>query len=126
MAQDPFRTNRRSAIRLAVLLAAVLAALLYRCTQPGGQQSAPAAKATRSLPQQPGRFDFYLLDITHEAAWCEDGNERRGQCRQVDRSLANKRPLVLHGLWPENLRPDAYPTECGSTEIGRASCRERV
>ncbi len=125
MAQDPFRNNRRSAIRLAGLVAAVLAALFYRCTQPGGQPSAPApaskhapgAKATRSRPQQAGRFDFYLLDITHEAAWCEDGNERRGQCRQVDRTLANKRPLVLHGLWPENLRPGAYPTECGSAAL---------
>jgi ribonuclease T2 len=100
---------------------AVLAALLYRCTQPGGQPSAPpaakpapTAQSTRSPPRQAGSFDFYLLDVTHEAAWCEDGNERRGQCRQLDRSLANKRPLVLHGLWPENVRPGAYPSECGS------------
>lgn len=122
MAQDPFRNRRRSAIRIAGLLTAALAVMLYRCGQPPGQQAAPvpqrqAAPAGQRAARPAGGFDFYLLDVTHEPAWCEDGNERRGQCRRLDRLLANKQPLVLHGLWPENLGPGSYPSECGSAAL---------
>ncbi|MDW8257828.1 MAG: hypothetical protein RML32_00120, partial [Gammaproteobacteria bacterium] len=65
----------------------------------------------------PVAFDFYLLSLTAEAAWCADGNEREPQCRAVDARLAAERPLVLHGLWPENTAPDTYPSFCAATAL---------
>ena len=109
--ENPANPDRRSgrsrklAFRLAGLVAAVLTVLLYRCAQP------PTPERT---PLQAGHFDFYLLDLTHEAAWCEDGNARRDQCRRLDAALANKRPLVLHGLWPENRQAGTYPENCAA------------
>lgn len=58
------------------------------------------------------RFDFYLLALTLEPAFCEDGNQHIGQCRALDAAAFARTPLVLHGLWPEGLRPGSYPRDC--------------
>ena len=52
-------------------------------------------------------FDFYLLAMTVHAAFCADGHERKAECR-----VRGQRPLVIHGLWPENLEPRTYPHDC--------------
>lgn len=62
--------------------------------------------------RQRARFDFYLLALTLEPAFCEDGNQRIGQCRALDAAAFARTPLVLHGLWPEGLRPGSYPRDC--------------
>ena len=68
----------------------------------------------RELPRggAPARFDFYLLALTLEPAFCEDGNARIGQCRALDAEAFRRTPLVLHGLWPERRQPNAYPRDC--------------
>ncbi|MFO1426008.1 MAG: hypothetical protein U1F11_03345 [Steroidobacteraceae bacterium] len=59
------------------------------------------------------RFDFYLLALTLEPAFCEDVERRSlGQCRALRREDVARTPLVLHGLWPENLEPGTYPRDC--------------
>jgi ribonuclease I len=99
--------RRPRRLTMAGLLAALLSALIYRYA--GNTQS---QRSGANNDATPGRFDFYLLDLTHEAAWCEDGNENRVQCRALDAASNADRPLVLHGLWPEYRKPGAYPEYC--------------
>lgn len=111
MALDqPRRRRRRRQLTWAGLLAALIAALVARF---------PADKDAKPARQQamPGQFSFYLLDLTHEAAWCELGNRDLRQCRNLDRVTADRRPLVLHGLWPEFDAPGTYPTNCGTRSL---------
>ncbi len=111
------RRRRRPAMTLAGLLAAVLTALLYRCSDTAATKTAAA----------PGSFDFYLLDVTHESAWCDDGNSQKGQCRRLDRAAVDTRPLVLHGLWPEYQSPGSYPSNCAAQPLRLSSAlRERL
>jgi ribonuclease I len=53
------------------------------------------------------KFDFYLLAMTVHSAFCADGHESKAECR-----ARGQRPLVIHGLWPENLEPRTYPHDC--------------
>lgn len=93
------------------------------------EYGAPRARVARDAPrrearEQPwrdsrdgsaprrARFDFYLLALTLEPAFCEDGNQHIGQCRALDAAAFARTPLVLHGLWPEGLRPGSYPRDC--------------
>lgn len=52
-------------------------------------------------------FDFYLLALTVHAAFCTDGHTNTPECR-----TRTPRPLVIHGLWPENRVPRTYPHDC--------------
>ncbi len=75
--------------------------------------STPAAGARETAAA--GRradFDFYLLSLTLEPAFCEDGNQRIGQCRALDDESFARTPLVLHGLWPEAREAGRYPRDC--------------
>jgi len=69
-------------------------------SKPGRAVQAPAATARSD-------FDFYLLALSLHAAFCADGHERQSECHG-----AVRRPLVIHGLWPENLAPRTYPHDC--------------
>jgi len=75
---------------------------------------APRESASRE-PAASGRradFDFYLLSLTLEPAFCDDGNQRIAQCRALDVEAFERTPLVLHGLWPEAREPGRYPRDC--------------
>jgi ribonuclease T2 len=90
-------------------LAAALLAWLLACAAGG---VAPAAAAGTV------RFDFYLLALTLEPAFCEDEDRARlGQCRQLRAADVARTPLVLHGLWPENLKPGTYPHDCNGPAL---------
>lgn len=70
----------------------------------------PVATATgHERVAAPGRpaFDFYLLALTVHPAFCADGRSHMQECR-----ARSPRPLVIHGLWPENLAPGKYPRDC--------------
>jgi ribonuclease T2 len=63
--------------------------------------------------QQPGEnFDFYLMALSLHPAFCEDGNANKRDCRIASAADNARRPLVIHGLWPENRKPEAYPRDC--------------
>ncbi|MCU0757683.1 MAG: hypothetical protein MUF07_00590 [Steroidobacteraceae bacterium] len=105
--------TRKLLAGLGVLLAALLAAR----ERPAPPPAAPRAVAAATVPAaSPGtrraRFDFYLLALTVEPAFCEDGNQRIGQCRALDAAAFARTPLVLHGLWPEDRAPGRYPRDC--------------
>ena len=68
------------------------------------------AVAAPSVRQAAGsstpKFDFYLLSMSLHAAFCAD-HAGKPECR-----ARGQRPLVIHGLWPENLTPRTYPHDC--------------
>ena len=138
--RDAGRRRRRRRTTGAGLAAAVLSALVYQCS--GKPVQAPvnrSAETSRHRSErsasrsEPGavpantagnadslggsRFDFYLLALTFESAFCDDGNQQRGQCRALDATTFRSTPLVLHGLWPENLQPETYPHDCGAERV---------
>ena len=79
------------------------------------QDNAAAARLPKEAANTAGagaKFDFYLLAMTAHAAFCADGHERERECR-----VRGQRPLVIHGLWPENLEPRTYPHDCPAPEL---------
>jgi len=90
--------RRRRSLTLGGVVVAVLVALAWQ--------------AGDFAPARPARFDFYLLALTLEPAFCENGNQRLGQCRALDDAAFRRTPLVLHGLWPEVRQPGAWPRDC--------------
>jgi ribonuclease T2 len=74
------------------------------------------------------RFDFYLLALTLEPGFCDDVQHARlGQCRRLRAADVARTPLVLHGLWPENLRPGTWPRDCNGAQFAlQPQTRERL
>ena len=114
--RDALRQRRRRGATVAGLAAAVLSVLLYQCSGKPGQgpsgRSASRIESVEEPAHTPGysgsldvrsasRFDFYLLALTFESAFCDDGNQQRRQCRALDDATFRSTPLVLLGLWPE-------------------------
>ena len=114
----------------------MLSALVYQCSGnrapgPATRYAEPASSREQrhAAPAGSGvssggsgtagasRFDFYLLALTFESAFCADGNQQRRQCRALDEATFRSTPLVLHGLWPENLQPETYPHDCGADRM---------
>jgi ribonuclease T2 len=130
------RRRRRRGMSGAAVVAAALSAVLYQCNQ-APKESAPAAPtATRASPEsgaasgsareisstnnfrQSGEsFDFYLMAMSLHPAFCEDGNTNKKDCRVLSAEDHARRPLVIHGLWPENLRAEAYPRDCPGPKL---------
>lgn len=67
----------------------------------------------RQKPVAPAaKFDFYLLALSLHPAFCADGHARMPEC-----SGGSSRVLVIHGLWPERLKPGAYPRDCPASPL---------
>lgn len=94
------------------VLVALIGAL-PACNSPDDSVKSPAVQQATAQAARPAntaaaaKFDFYLLAMTAHAAFCADGHQRERECRMRD-----QRPLVIHGLWPENLEPRTYPHDC--------------
>jgi ribonuclease T2 len=112
--------------KLVLAVVTVITALAWHAARaPGGKTNdaavavtpsgrpKPAARAAQGAPERAGpKFDFYLLAMTVHAAFCADGHERQQECRAKP-----MRPLVIHGLWPENLKPRTYPHDCAAPPL---------
>ncbi len=91
-----------------LVVGAVVAWYAWRMS--GDSAAHPIATATGHGPAAPAArpaFDFYLLALTVHPAFCADGRAHIPECR-----ARSPRPLVIHGLWPENLAPRTYPRDC--------------
>lgn len=71
----------------------------------------------RPVKQRAAAFDFYLLALTVESAFCEDNQRPLQQCQRLSRQSFAQMPLVLHGLWPERNQPETYPRDCGGGRL---------
>lgn len=107
---------------MVLAVVAVVAALAWNAVRdspgtkdvPGGKTDDKAITVTPSGGPKPAmqagagpKFDFYLFAMTVHAAFCADGHQRQPECR-----TKQTWPLVIHGLWPENLAPRTYPHDC--------------
>lgn len=97
-------------------------------------RSAPAAAAGTTPPtgtnnfNQPNEsFAFYMMALSLHPAFCENGNDSKKDCRALSAQDHERRPLVIHGLWPENLQPESYPRDCAGDRLSlSASLRTRL
>jgi ribonuclease I len=108
--------NHKPGATVAVFITcgvAIFAALNSRRDEAPREVDPPPAATAKRAENRPGtaparaEFDFYLLAMTLHAAWCDDGNGKRRECR-----TGSDIPLVVHGLWPERLAPRTYPRDC--------------
>lgn len=114
---DPFQPRRRRrGATAAGLLAAVLSAVAYQCTGKPDRHGPSQAAGTQAARTNES-FDFYLLALSLAPAFCEDGHQRQRECRSLDAQSFAATPLTLHGLWPENLRPESYARNCRATAL---------
>src|SRR4051794_30018890 len=83
---------------------------------PSAAQPPPIREETRErekpVAPRAADFDFYLMTLGSLAAFCADGHARLPEC-----SADARRPLVIHGLWPERLAPGAYPHDCAAPPL---------
>jgi ribonuclease I len=108
--------------KVVLAVVAVVAALAWHSARDSIEKrdarggKTPETAATVTAPGGPGptaqvvagpKFDFYLFAMTVHAAFCADGHEQQRECRSKQTW-----PLVIHGLWPENLAPRTYPHDC--------------
>ncbi len=87
--------------------------LALACAAPG----APARPHHRERSVQRSSFDFYLLALTLESMFCQQGHAAGAQCRAFDAAEFARTPLPMHGLWPENLTPNTWPHDCGGPRL---------
>ncbi len=106
------KRRRRRGTSLAALVAAVLSALIYQW-QTSREPDAPVAAAAQA--DEP--FDFYLMAYSLHPAFCEDGNGRKQDCQRLTVADNSRRPLVIHGLWPENRQTGSYPRDCPGPKL---------
>ncbi len=63
------------------------------------------AVAQGSVQQAPGRFDYYLLNLSWSPEFCHS--------HPSDIQCERHSTFVLHGLWPQN-NGGSYPQNCGT------------
>jgi ribonuclease T2 len=99
---------------LNFVLALVALGALVACDSagPDARQEKKAPATASAKPASGAKFDFYLLAMTVHAAFCADGHQRKAECR-----ARGPRPLVIHGLWPENFTPRTYPHDCPAPRL---------
>jgi ribonuclease I len=119
--------NPRRSLGVAAALSIALLSALFAFQRrdppaPRGDGSLAPAAAQVPLerdgqppPLRRDAFDFYLLALTIHPAFCADGNLGKRECRD-----GGGGPLVIHGLWPENLKSGAYPRDCPAGRLALA------
>jgi ribonuclease T2 len=116
------RRRRKRGMSVAAAVAALLSAIVYqwnaRSTPDQPAQTARKFEPVANNPvsnasaTQSESFDFYLMALSLHPAFCEDGNANKRDCQRATAADNARRPLVIHGLWPENRRPESYPRDC--------------
>lgn len=98
-------THKGKVVIAVVLLGAVLTSIVHN-DKPRQRAATTRTAAPAAAPAAGPSFDFYLLALSLHPAFCAE-HPRKRECR-----TGGHRPLVIHGLWPENLEPRTYPHDC--------------
>lgn len=69
-----------------------------------------ASGPMRAAADEPGVFDYYVLALSWNAAWCEREGDARDAAQCDD---ARDLGFSLHGLWPQY--ETGYPQDCRGT-----------
>jgi ribonuclease T2 len=74
-----------------------------------------ADRTDNQAGNQAGDFDYYVLSLSWNAAWCAAEGDRRNapQC-DPQTALGQNIGFTLHGLWPQHTR--GWPEYCTSAE----------
>lgn len=97
-------------LRLSIAALAIVGILLgCKGSTPNDQsatsESARASRPARAQNSAPGRFDFYLLNLSWSPEFCHSHPDAQ-EC-------AAHATFVLHGLWPQN-DDGTYPEHCSN------------
>ncbi len=89
----------------------------------GGPSNAqPAADRTT---EQPGVFDFYLMNFTIAPSFCALSARyaEKQECQSTTDASFRDTPLTVHGLWPnrERVSVNLQPQYCAGPPLGRLS-----
>lgn len=76
------------------------------------------AQAATPAANQPGTFDYYLLNLSWEPAFCADVRHASRKACQI-----GGHGFVVHGLWPQYQK--GYPEYCANTPAPTAPQRYR-
>lgn len=117
--------KRWSALASSLVVVVVVGIFLYQSFSHGADggavQSQPTPTPTvvvRPSPtvaaqtgDQPGKFDFYVLNLSWSPDYCAANSaDDPQQC-----SIGKKLGFVLHGLWPQYNR--GYPSDCSPVKL---------
>lgn len=109
----------RSAFRIAAIAAALSLSLQVAAAQNDGTDAgprpgpgnAPATGATPvRRPNEPGRFDFYILSLSWSPSFCEASRERNANRAPDQQCGPRPYSFVVHGLWPQY--DSGFPSYC--------------
>ncbi|MFT4795813.1 MAG: ribonuclease T2 [Paracoccaceae bacterium] len=71
--------------------------------------SLAAAAPPLTAQDQAGEFDYYILSLSWQPAWCAQQQETGGACRK-----GAAVGFTMHGLWPQHER--GWPDDCPTPE----------
>jgi ribonuclease T2 len=101
--REGIRMQARDVSHWATLMVARLTAVALTVLGLAAQPALPQDLG----PDEPGRFDFYVLSLSWSPSFCEADGERAQQEPQcTDRPYS----FVVHGLWPQYER--GFPESC--------------
>jgi ribonuclease T2 len=109
----------RSAVRIAAIAAALWLSLQVTAAQNGGTgaglrpglgNTLATGAAPDRRPNEPGRFDFYILSLSWSPSFCEASRERNANHAPDQQCGARPFSFVVHGLWPQYDR--GFPSYC--------------
>ena len=87
--------------------------------------SGAAAQQSGERAEQPGAFDFYLMNFTVAPSFCAlSARYAEKQECQIGTDVAFRNtPLTVHGLWPnrERVSVNLQPQYCAGPSLGRLS-----
>jgi ribonuclease T2 len=79
----------------------------------------------KPIKREPGRFDYYVLALSWQPAFCEF-RATLPECRSQDEKRYDATHLALHGLWPSVKDDDRHDYEfCGTPREIREKDRKR-
>ena len=99
------RAARTAAVALSFLFVFAVVAFAQ-----GAQGAAQGASGNERRPNEPGRFDFYVLALSWSPSYCAASAERAPNRTPDQQCSGRPFAFVVHGLWPQYKQ--GFPSNC--------------